>query len=88
MSADVRRVGPDEWAELRDVRLRALGDAPAAFASTHAREVAFDEHEWRRRIDQVWVSGGIGVVSARVLDAEGASDHLPLVVDLLVPSGV
>ncbi|MGY1739828.1 MULTISPECIES: endonuclease/exonuclease/phosphatase family protein [unclassified Blastococcus] len=42
----------------------------------------------RRRIDQVWVSGGISVVAARVLDAEGASDHLPLVVDLLVPSGV
>ena len=42
----------------------------------------------RRRIDQVWVSPGVSVVSARVLDAEGASDHLPLVVDLLVPSGV
>ncbi|WP_029432898.1 endonuclease/exonuclease/phosphatase family protein [Blastococcus sp. URHD0036] len=42
----------------------------------------------RRRIDQVWVSPGVTVVSARVLDAEGASDHLPLVVDLLVPSGV
>jgi endonuclease/exonuclease/phosphatase family metal-dependent hydrolase len=42
----------------------------------------------RRRIDQVWVSPGVQVVSARVLDADGASDHLPLVVDLLVPSGV
>ncbi|MGY1746646.1 endonuclease/exonuclease/phosphatase family protein [Blastococcus sp. SYSU D00695] len=42
----------------------------------------------RRRIDQVWVSGGIGVASAQVLDGEGASDHLPVVVDLLVPSGV
>lgn len=41
-----------------------------------------------RRIDQVWVSDGVAVRSARVLDAEGASDHLPLVVDLAVPSGV
>ncbi len=41
-----------------------------------------------RRIDQVWVSAGVGVASAQVLDAEGASDHLPLMVDLLVPSGV
>jgi endonuclease/exonuclease/phosphatase family metal-dependent hydrolase len=41
-----------------------------------------------RRIDQVWVSEGVSVASARVLDAEGASDHLPLVVDLEVRSGV
>jgi endonuclease/exonuclease/phosphatase family metal-dependent hydrolase len=41
-----------------------------------------------RRIDQAWVSPGVAVASAQVLDAEGASDHLPLMVDLLVPSGV
>ncbi len=41
-----------------------------------------------RRIDQVWVSSGVAVAGAYVLDAEGASDHLPLVVDLEVRSGV
>ena len=41
-----------------------------------------------RRIDQVWVSPGIGVARAHVLDGAGASDHLPLVVDLEVTSGV
>jgi endonuclease/exonuclease/phosphatase family metal-dependent hydrolase len=41
-----------------------------------------------RRIDQVWVSPGVTVAAAKVLHAEGASDHLPLMVDLLVPSGV
>jgi endonuclease/exonuclease/phosphatase family metal-dependent hydrolase len=41
-----------------------------------------------RRIDQVWVSAGVTVAAAHVLDADGASDHLPLVVDLLVSSGV
>nr|WP_204264172.1 endonuclease/exonuclease/phosphatase family protein [Geodermatophilus normandii] len=40
------------------------------------------------RIDQVWVTQGIQVAGARVLDGAGASDHLPLAVDLLVPSGV
>ena len=42
----------------------------------------------RRRIDQVWVSAGVGVAGAHVLDAEGTSDHLPLVVDLEIRSGV
>ncbi|TFV55537.1 endonuclease [Geodermatophilus sp. DF01-2] len=41
-----------------------------------------------RRIDQVWVSPGVGVARAHVLDAAGASDHLPLAVDLEVQSGV
>jgi endonuclease/exonuclease/phosphatase family metal-dependent hydrolase len=41
-----------------------------------------------RRIDQVWVSSGVGVAAAQVLDAARASDHLPLMVDLLIPSGV
>jgi endonuclease/exonuclease/phosphatase family metal-dependent hydrolase len=45
-------------------------------------------HSPHRRIDQAWVTPGVAVASARVLHAEGASDHLPLLVDLLVPSGV
>jgi endonuclease/exonuclease/phosphatase family metal-dependent hydrolase len=45
-------------------------------------------HSPHRRIDQVWVTPGVTVAAARVLDSEGASDHLPLMVDLLVPSGV
>jgi endonuclease/exonuclease/phosphatase family metal-dependent hydrolase len=41
-----------------------------------------------RRIDQVWVSSGVTVAGAYVLDADGASDHLPVVVDLEIRSGV
>jgi endonuclease/exonuclease/phosphatase family metal-dependent hydrolase len=41
-----------------------------------------------RRIDQAWVTSGVAVASARVLDGGGASDHLPLLVDLQVRSGV
>jgi len=48
----------------------------------------FPAHSPRKRIDQVWVSTGVSVTAARVLDGEGASDHLPLVVDLEVRSGV
>jgi endonuclease/exonuclease/phosphatase family metal-dependent hydrolase len=41
-----------------------------------------------RRIDQAWVTPGVAVAAAQVLDAAGASDHLPLMVDLEVRSGV
>jgi endonuclease/exonuclease/phosphatase family metal-dependent hydrolase len=40
------------------------------------------------RIDQVWVSPGVSVTAARVLDGSACSDHHPLQVDLAVRSGV
>ena len=78
----VRRVIPDEWTALRDVRLRALTDAPYAFASTHAREVAFDEADWRRRIDggPWWLARvdgiPVGLVAGYRTDEDGDVRHL------------
>ncbi|HEX8860653.1 MAG TPA: GNAT family N-acetyltransferase [Actinomycetes bacterium] len=45
----VRPLRADEWPLLRELRLRALADAPEAFASTHAREAAAPERMWRER---------------------------------------
>ena len=42
----VRPIAADEAAVLREVRLRALADAPLAFGSTHAREVAYPPQQW------------------------------------------
>ena len=39
-----------DWRECRALRLRALEDAPDAFASTLERELAFPDRVWRRRL--------------------------------------
>ena len=43
----VRPLRPDEWAALRDIRLRALTDAPEAFGSTLTEEVGRGDDAWR-----------------------------------------
>jgi ribosomal protein S18 acetylase RimI-like enzyme len=44
----VRRLAAHEADLLRDVRLRALGDAPMAFGSTLAREQGYAPEKWQR----------------------------------------
>jgi ribosomal protein S18 acetylase RimI-like enzyme len=54
----VRQLLPDEWEALRDIRLRALADAPDAFGSTLSEEVARGDDAWRdwaSRLDRVIV---------------------------------
>jgi ribosomal protein S18 acetylase RimI-like enzyme len=48
VSPTVRRLGAHEADLLRDVRLRALGDAPMAFRSTLAREQGYAPQKWER----------------------------------------
>jgi GNAT superfamily N-acetyltransferase len=48
-SHGVALVGPDDWREWREIRLRSLSDTPDAFGSTYEREVGFDEAAWRER---------------------------------------
>jgi GNAT superfamily N-acetyltransferase len=44
---EIRTLTSDDWLDIRDVRLRALIDAPEAFTSTFGRESAYDEAKWR-----------------------------------------
>jgi len=48
----VRAAMMEEWQVLRDIRLAALTDAPDAFGSTYAKQVAAKEADWRRRISR------------------------------------
>ena len=61
----VRSVQSKEWASLRDIRLRALADAPSAFGSSLAREQDRTEADWRR-----WLENRDGTMFACVDDDE------------------
>lgn len=43
----IRRITPEEWPLLRDMRLRALRDAPEAFGQTYENAASEAEVEWR-----------------------------------------
>ena len=45
----VRETVESDWQALRDIRLEALRDAPAAFGSTYEREILRGEEHWRAR---------------------------------------
>ncbi|MFN8507792.1 MAG: GNAT family N-acetyltransferase [Dehalococcoidia bacterium] len=51
MPVIVRRVRPEEWPALRELRLRGLRDAPSAFGSTYEGEAAFPDDAWRARAE-------------------------------------
>ena len=48
--AVIRRLEPADVELLKRLRLAALLDAPSAFGSSHEREVAFADDEWRWRL--------------------------------------
>jgi GNAT superfamily N-acetyltransferase len=48
----IRPVAAGQAPALRALRLRALADAPAAFASTHSDESALEDGHWQRLVDE------------------------------------
>lgn len=47
---NVRMLGEDDWAALRQIRLQALRDAPEAFVARYEDEAGYDERFWRERL--------------------------------------
>ena len=45
----IAQIREEDWERLRDVRLRALAQDPAAFLETHAQAATFPEKHWRMR---------------------------------------
>jgi GNAT superfamily N-acetyltransferase len=70
---------PDEWAVVREIRLRALADSPDAFTSTWDRESRFSENEWRDRVERghwflAWREEQPVGVAAIILPSPAAGD--------------
>ena len=61
---EIHRAEPDDWPRVRDVRLRALQDAPDAFGSSYVGEVDDDEAQWRS-----WTTGWDGAVDQALFAA-------------------
>ena len=63
---EIRATTEDDWAPLRDIRLRALAESPSAFGSTYEGERDRTEAEWRQ-----WAGrgrSGLGVMFVAVDD--------------------
>ena len=52
MPVDLRRIGPDDWALWRQLRLEALQDTPIGVMEWHADALEKDEAHWRERLSR------------------------------------
>ena len=71
MTITLRRFEAEEWREYRDLRLRALLDAPDAFGSTYEREAALQDADWEARL-------AAGVSEARQFPVVALSGETPV----------
>ena len=61
----------DDWARLRDIRLRALIDSPHAYGGTYEIESAFNEDRWRFEFaKQAFVIASLDGVDAAMMYVE------------------
>ncbi len=77
----IRRLTSDDWVAYREIRLAALADAPSAFGSNLARELAYPDDIWRSRLDgsqstvfaAEWEGRLVGLVGGLSTASEGTA---------------
>jgi ribosomal protein S18 acetylase RimI-like enzyme len=88
MAFGIHRVGPSEWRRLREIRLRALSDAPYAFGSTFEAELAWEDDRWVASVEQLaWFiatdgNEAVGLIAG--LRAEGDDPRCRAVISMWV----
>jgi len=87
ITTQITALGPEDWELFREVRLRALAEAPYAFGSRYADWVGAAEPRWRDRLANVPLNlvarrGDelVGMVSG-VLDGEERAELISMWVD-------
>jgi RimJ/RimL family protein N-acetyltransferase len=76
MNTQVTLLHPDEWARVKDLRLRSLRESPDAFGGDLVTESAFSEIQWRSKFSQLDYlvatisSEDIAIMSVEVLDGD------------------
>ena len=84
VGTEIVEASVEDWAQVRELRLRALADAPHAFASRLADEQDRPESAWRDRLSSPNASTflalddgeAIGLVTTFLDPADGARAHL------------
>lgn len=86
-AVEIVRIGPDQWRLFRDLRLRALHEAPAAFGSRYEDWLDASEERWRDRLETVPLNvvacragAQVGMASG-ALDDEGGAELISMWVD-------
>jgi ribosomal protein S18 acetylase RimI-like enzyme len=64
----VEKLGEDDWAAFRELRLRSLLDSPEAFGSTYGDESSQTERAWRDWAAGRWRGGTAAVFVGRADD--------------------
>ena len=59
-----RRLNADEWRPWKELRLRALAEAPYAFGSTHAETLTHPDEMWRQRTESAALSDEVAIYVA------------------------
>jgi RimJ/RimL family protein N-acetyltransferase len=79
---EVRRASGDDWRRLRDLRLRALADAPDAFLTTLEEASAPSDDEWRAWAEDtvVFVDDDFGGMAGGFVQEDG----IPMLIGMWV----
>lgn len=77
---DIRLLKPADWRVLRDIRLRALIDAPDAFTAHYLDEQRVSDDQWRQRLrTDFWVVAaerGVGIGMAGLVGHPEEPEHI------------